>query len=756
MALPASDTFSGTAGQDLPVYSASWVNCGAAAADCLECDGSGNARAATAGPDNGAKWNADAFTAAQWAETIVDPAGAGINDKGGSAVRCGTAGNFYGAYADVDEVEIFKMVAGTWTQLGATVAVSWGTGTHTIRLEASGGTLSVILDGAAPTTRSDSAHTSGSAGVSAWSGGGVGQSLILSWTADNLPAAPVSLAALGAKSAGVTATPVSVAYPASIAAKDMILAGVNAYNSTATVTTPASPWAATGDLAGGTGTAADSHTGRIHVDQREATGSESGSVSFALGGTISGALGIMAAYRLGDTTDSWDVATTSGTDDTHAANRSVTGSGTIAFDVDDVLVAFVAVDTDTSLTVTSPAFTASGITFGTTSRLTSGAGVTSGNDGNIDVFEATVTAGTGTVAPTLAFTTATSQCGPVVFVRLRAVPSGGGPQTVNLDTGILTLTGVDPTLTATGTATKAVDVGALALAGVQPTLAGTGTATPVTVDVGALALAGVQPSAAGSGAVTTTLDVATLTLAGVDVAASLGGAVVPIDPGILVLSGVDLTAAGTGTAATTIASAVLTLSGVQPTLAATGAAPVAIDPGILALVGATPTIVGTGTGTVAVPTGVLTLVGVAPQVVGGDIIVDVDVGILTLTGVQAALVASGAVTRTLDVATLTLTGVQPAAAAAGTGVVQLDSGLLVLGGQPLQPAGVGTGTAVTVDVGILLLVGGDVVAFVGKLGPVRGQLLIVPGEPRMLVIEAEPRMLVIPAEARILIVPEAP
>ena len=39
------------------------------------------------------------------------------------------------------------------------------------------------------------------------------------------------------------------------------------------------------------------------------------------------------------------------------------------------------------------------------------------------MFDATVTAGTATVAPVLAFTTTTTQCGPATFVRLRAAPS---------------------------------------------------------------------------------------------------------------------------------------------------------------------------------------------------------------------------------------------------------------------------------------------------------------------------------------------
>lgn len=427
MALPASDSFTtGAAGTDLSVYSTNWVAGYSASADQLELTGSGSARTATTN-DCANKWTADTFGAAHYGECSISLPAAGITHRVGPGVRWGTAGNGYGAQAGPTAIEIFEAVGGVWTQLGSSITVSWASSSgHIVRLSASGSTLTLDYD-AAQTTLSDSSHATGSAGVVGWTSSGTGTATIESWTADDLAAPVVSLASLGTKSAGAVATPVAVPYPAAIAANDMILAGVNAYNDTATVTTPASPWTAAADLTGGTGTAADAHTGRIHVDSRVAVGTESGNQNFTLGGTISGALGIMAAYRLGTPANTWDVASTSGTDDTHAANRAITGSGSLSFAVADVLVAFVAVDTDTSLTVTSPALTASGITFDTTSRLTSGAGVTSGNDGNIDVYEATVTAGSGTTAPSLAFTTATSQCGPAVFVRLRSVAAAGTP-----------------------------------------------------------------------------------------------------------------------------------------------------------------------------------------------------------------------------------------------------------------------------------------------------------------------------------------
>lgn len=238
------------------------------------------------------------------------------------------------------------------------------------------------------------------------------------------PVAPVEFVSVGAKSAG-SATATSIAYPTGIAAGRLVLAGRAGWRSDLTMANEAG-WTNTAELGGGTGTAIDAHTTKIRVDRLEQTGSESGSVTFdESGSTNPGCLGIMLNYANAAAT-TWDVATSTGTDDTHGANRSATGSGTVSFQPGDVLVAFVAVDTDTSLaTFSAPALTASGITFDTTTRRSpASAGVTTGDDGNIEAFDATVSSGTGTVAPTLAFTTGTSQCGPVAFVRLRAASSG--------------------------------------------------------------------------------------------------------------------------------------------------------------------------------------------------------------------------------------------------------------------------------------------------------------------------------------------
>lgn len=229
--------------------------------------------------------------------------------------------------------------------------------------------------------------------------------------------------AIGSKTTTGDVT-VAIPYPSGVAAADLAVEGRIGWTAANTSFTSESGWTQQGTHDGGTGFAADSHTTAIAVDSRELDGSESGSVTFDNGASCGGAVGVMLRYTK-SAGETWDVVYSEGTDDTHAANRAVTAGTSTALAPGDVVVAFVAVDTDAALTITSPAITASGITFGTTTRRTSAtSGSTSGTDGNIEVFEATVSSGSGTAALGLTFTTATSQCGPVAFLRLRAVTSG--------------------------------------------------------------------------------------------------------------------------------------------------------------------------------------------------------------------------------------------------------------------------------------------------------------------------------------------
>jgi hypothetical protein len=227
----------------------------------------------------------------------------------------------------------------------------------------------------------------------------------------------IAFGAIGAKTILGTTT-CDVAYPASVGAGDLLIAGRNVYHVSGIAGADEAGWTAAGTLrAGDVNNAVDDHSSLIKADYRFAAGGETGTVQFDQTGTVNGVVGIMARYTKGSG-NTWDVAAQTAADSTHAANRAVTLGTAHTVAVGDWLVALVAVDTDTALTITAPTFTGTA-TFGPVARRTSGAGAITGNDGNLEWFDVEVT-GAGTCTG-FTMTTATLQCGPVDILRLREV-----------------------------------------------------------------------------------------------------------------------------------------------------------------------------------------------------------------------------------------------------------------------------------------------------------------------------------------------
>lgn len=230
----------------------------------------------------------------------------------------------------------------------------------------------------------------------------------------------IAFGAIGAKAAGTTTT--ALDYPTGVAAGHLALACRVGWQ---TVTfSDETGWTLGASLAGGVGSAQDNHPTAARVDVQTLTGSESGSVTFDHGGGAQAAIGCMLRYSIG-AGETWDVTYATGDDGSHGANRIVAASSSLALAPGDIVVAVVALDSDGALSFESADITVPGITFGTTTRLTPAtAGSTLGGDGNIEVFEAAVSSGTATDVPTFTMMTSSpSNCGPVVFVRLRAVAS---------------------------------------------------------------------------------------------------------------------------------------------------------------------------------------------------------------------------------------------------------------------------------------------------------------------------------------------
>lgn len=106
-------------------------------------------------------WNADTFADNQYSQALLID-----GDNAGVAVRMasGSLTGYVWIHATGDDFKLFKVVAGTWTQLGSTYSLLWSHN-DTLRLEISGTTLTPYLNGDPQTTQTDSDIASGSPGI---------------------------------------------------------------------------------------------------------------------------------------------------------------------------------------------------------------------------------------------------------------------------------------------------------------------------------------------------------------------------------------------------------------------------------------------------------------------------------------------------------------------------------------------------------------------------------------------------------------
>ena len=229
----------------------------------------------------------------------------------------------------------------------------------------------------------------------------------------------ITLASVGARTTGNAGTiTTAVARPVTgNVAGNITLVGRTIKPSTATGSVE-SGWTQQINVTGGTGTAAiDAGTTRLVVDYQILAGGESGSVTFDQTTSPDSVASCMITYSKSSGT--WEIVSTTGDDNTHGTGRTATGAA-INLQVDDRLIAFVASCTDATTAYTSPAFTATGMTFGTVTQQLPAGGVSQGFDSGIAIIDALIIAGTAaSVAPTFTCTGGPSSCGAVGFIRLR-------------------------------------------------------------------------------------------------------------------------------------------------------------------------------------------------------------------------------------------------------------------------------------------------------------------------------------------------
>jgi hypothetical protein len=187
MALPATDTFTGTDYTALQTYSASWsISAGGFQIFTNSVFGTG-------GTDNLAYWNADAFNADQYSQAVAST-NVGTGVYMGVAVRASASTNGYVFYFDSSTGYISSIVGGAETVLGSTITAP-AEGVE-VRLEVSGTTLEVFYNDVSQGTRTSSAHSSGSAGIYGY-GTSASAHRVDAWEGGNLGAASIDISAAG-------------------------------------------------------------------------------------------------------------------------------------------------------------------------------------------------------------------------------------------------------------------------------------------------------------------------------------------------------------------------------------------------------------------------------------------------------------------------------------------------------------------------------------------------------------------------------
>lgn len=232
-------------------------------------------------------------------------------------------------------------------------------------------------------------------------------------------------------SAATGSTSLSVAYPASIAAGDLLLLFVCNKYPTNGPSTP-SGWSTLTDGQGSGGAGASGiDTGSTYctVFYRIADGSESGNVSVTITSGNS-AVGVINRYTKAADKD-WALAACQGAD-TAGGSTTYTFTGNVdpGLTAADFVVAAAAINSDT-YTYSAQGITATGISAWGTVTERWDAGTTTGQDCKIVVSDHPVTTGTSSEAPVFTMTASgsatNSPAGAGVMVRLREVdpPAAG-------------------------------------------------------------------------------------------------------------------------------------------------------------------------------------------------------------------------------------------------------------------------------------------------------------------------------------------
>lgn len=233
----------------------------------------------------------------------------------------------------------------------------------------------------------------------------------------------MSIAFVSTGAAATGTASLNIAYPSAPAAGNMIFCYVSAKSPSSDCTTPTgfTLLAKHDGVAGG---AVGANTGpvSIYVFYKEATGSESGSLSVSCSGADS-MVGRMALYSKASGTTWAPITYTSGEDSTSGTGFSVTGSAGIDLAPDDFIIG-AAAGTRGNTSASSGSFTLSYVAFTSTiERIDSSNTSSPGNQ--LVSHDNLVASGSRNAAPTYTITFGLATVGPAIIFRLREIPSSG-------------------------------------------------------------------------------------------------------------------------------------------------------------------------------------------------------------------------------------------------------------------------------------------------------------------------------------------
>ena len=233
-------------------------------------------------------------------------------------------------------------------------------------------------------------------------------------------AGSIAFGAIGTVTTSGTSAP-TVAYPAGIAAGDLLVLAIANRPNSSTPSTP-SGWTAPSNytVTGGAGVeGAGTGVVRITVFVKEATGTESGSLTLSIASGASCGAAIWRVSR--GSGKSWLVALASGSDNSAGTGWSTTfGSDPGVASGDLVFVASAASEDTASFA--SQALSQTGVTYGAMTERTDTA-ISTGNDLRLVVTEHPISSGTSSAAATYTMTASgtgsTNTAGASVMIRLR-------------------------------------------------------------------------------------------------------------------------------------------------------------------------------------------------------------------------------------------------------------------------------------------------------------------------------------------------